>query len=113
MPTRRPTRQGATDCGLDWDGGRRTLARPSDYHGRRTVASTQARGQKYARPMTLQARIPSDREAPGFAFRLELTVSARDIDRLGHANNVAYVQWIQDVAVAHSHSIGLDWDAYQ
>ncbi len=28
-------------------------------------------------------------------------VSAADIDAQGHVNNVAYVRWIQDVAVAH------------
>ena len=28
-------------------------------------------------------------------------VSAEDIDEQGHVNNVAYVRWIQDVAVAH------------
>ena len=28
-------------------------------------------------------------------------VSAKDIDENDHVNNVAYVQWIQDVALAH------------
>ena len=28
-------------------------------------------------------------------------VTAGDIDQQGHVNNVRYVQWIQDVAVAH------------
>ena len=31
------------------------------------------------------------------AFR----VSAEDIDEQGHVNNVAYLRWVQDVAVAH------------
>ena len=34
-------------------------------------------------------------------FSLEITVAADDIDRQNHVNNVRYVQWIQDVAVAH------------
>ena len=34
-------------------------------------------------------------------FALVLKVSAADIDAQGHVNNVAYVRWIQDVAVAH------------
>jgi acyl-CoA thioester hydrolase len=46
-------------------------------------------------------------------FRLELTVAPEDIDALGHASNIAFVRWIQDVAVAHSAALGLGLDAYQ
>lgn len=34
-------------------------------------------------------------------FSHSFTVSPRDIDEIGHVNNVAYLQWVQDVAVAH------------
>lgn len=34
-------------------------------------------------------------------FSHSFRVSAEDIDAQGHVNNVAYVRWIQDVAVAH------------
>lgn len=34
-------------------------------------------------------------------FSHSFTVSPADIDAQGHVNNVAYVRWIQDVAVAH------------
>lgn len=34
-------------------------------------------------------------------FEHSFTVSSADIDTQGHVNNVRYVQWIQDVAVAH------------
>jgi acyl-CoA thioester hydrolase len=34
-------------------------------------------------------------------FSHSFRVSAADIDEQGHVNNVAYVRWIQDVAVAH------------
>lgn len=34
-------------------------------------------------------------------FEHSFTVQQEDIDRQGHVNNVRYVQWIQDVAVAH------------
>jgi acyl-CoA thioester hydrolase len=34
-------------------------------------------------------------------FAQVFTVSAKDIDALGHVNNVSYVRWIQDIAVAH------------
>ena len=34
-------------------------------------------------------------------FELEITVAPGDIDELGHVNNVVYLRWIQDVAIAH------------
>ncbi|MDP9000983.1 MAG: acyl-CoA thioesterase [Myxococcota bacterium] len=46
-------------------------------------------------------------------FRHELVVGADDIDMLGHASNIAFVRWIQDVALAHSAAVGFDFDAYQ
>ncbi|NMC19336.1 MAG: acyl-CoA thioesterase [Thermogutta sp.] len=39
-----------------------------------------------------------------FLFRHR--VRADEIDMLGHANNVVYVQWLQDAAVAHSEAQG-------
>ena len=38
-------------------------------------------------------------------FSQEFFVSRADIDEQSHVNNVAYVKWIQDVAVAHWFSI--------
>jgi acyl-CoA thioester hydrolase len=46
-------------------------------------------------------------------FRLDLAVVDGDIDVLGHASNIAFVRWIQDVAVAHSAAVGLGLEAYQ
>jgi len=34
-------------------------------------------------------------------FSHSFPVERADIDELGHVNNVAYLQWVQDVAVAH------------
>jgi acyl-CoA thioester hydrolase len=34
-------------------------------------------------------------------FELPIRVQPADIDELGHVNNVTYVRWVQDVAVAH------------
>jgi acyl-CoA thioester hydrolase len=34
-------------------------------------------------------------------FDLRITVTAADIDELGHVNNVIYLRWVQDAAVAH------------
>jgi acyl-CoA thioester hydrolase len=35
------------------------------------------------------------------AFEQVVRVEESDIDVLGHVNNVVYVRWVQDVAVAH------------
>lgn len=39
-------------------------------------------------------------------FRHPITVPSEAIDRLGHVNNVVYVQWMQDAAISHSDSVG-------
>jgi acyl-CoA thioester hydrolase len=35
------------------------------------------------------------------AFEMAIAVEPADIDVLGHVNNVVYVRWVQDIAVAH------------
>lgn len=47
------------------------------------------------------------------AFRMTVDVSDDDIDMLEHASNIAYVRWVQDVALAHSDEVGFDFAAYQ
>lgn len=42
-------------------------------------------------------------------FEYRVDVGAGDIDRQGHANNVEFIRWMQDAAVAHSDAQG--WDA--
>lgn len=39
--------------------------------------------------------------APAEVYELNITVDPADIDELGHVNNVVYLRWIQDAAVAH------------
>ena len=34
-------------------------------------------------------------------FELSIPVQAADIDELGHVNNVVYLRWVQEAAVAH------------
>lgn len=34
-------------------------------------------------------------------YEILIKVQPEDIDRLGHVNNVVYLRWVQDVAVAH------------
>jgi acyl-CoA thioester hydrolase len=38
-------------------------------------------------------------------FELQLTAAAEHIDELGHVNNAVWVQWIQQVAMAHWESL--------
>jgi acyl-CoA thioester hydrolase len=40
----------------------------------------------------------SDAAAP---FEMAIAVVPADIDELGHVNNVVYLRWVQDIAVAH------------
>ncbi len=47
------------------------------------------------------------------AFEITVEVRDEDIDVLGHANNVAYLKWVQDVAVAHSEAVGLSFARYR
>ncbi len=42
-----------------------------------------------------------------------IEVTSDDIDALGHASNIAYVRWVQDVAVAHSEAVGFGYPQYQ
>jgi len=44
--------------------------------------------------------------------RIELVVPATAIDLNGHVNNVQYVQWMQDAAMAHSAELGWPQERY-
>ncbi len=39
-------------------------------------------------------------------FEHSLTVTEADLDRQGHVNNIVYIRWMQDAAVAHSAAQG-------
>jgi len=56
------------------------------------------------------------REGPSFelpdAFVREKLVAEADVDRLGHANNTAYLRWCEEVGWAHTEVLGCgfaDW----
>lgn len=57
------------------------------------------------------AQPPEAVPAPA-VFTLAIEVGEEDIDMLGHASNIAYLRWVQDVAVAHSATVGLDMEGY-
>ncbi|MBD9484601.1 acyl-CoA thioesterase [Pseudomonas sp. PDM14] len=46
-------------------------------------------------------------------FVIDLSVTADDIDGLGHANNAVYVSWLERCAWRHSQSLGLDLAEYR
>ncbi|PTB92530.1 acyl-CoA thioesterase [Marinobacter sp. B9-2] len=46
-------------------------------------------------------------------FTIDITVRAEDTDRLGHANNVVYVRWLEDVSWAHIESLGMSWALHE
>ncbi len=58
--------------------------------------------------MSIDERVSSESAAPRAEaiYRDEFTVPKSAIDRNGHVNNVAYVQWMQDVAVRHFTAAG-------
>ncbi|HXT13728.1 MAG TPA: thioesterase family protein [Candidatus Angelobacter sp.] len=39
-------------------------------------------------------------------YSVEIAVSEADVDRNGHVNNVVYIQWMQDAAIAHARASG-------
>jgi len=49
---------------------------------------------------------------PDNAYRHTIVVEHADIDELGHANNVVWVRWVNETAIAHSRSVGLDRQLY-
>jgi acyl-CoA thioester hydrolase len=52
----------------------------------------------------------ADFEPPERAYVHRFHVPAADIDELGHANNVSWVRWLNDAAIAHSEAVGLGSD---
>jgi acyl-CoA thioester hydrolase len=39
-------------------------------------------------------------------YSFEIEVKPGDVDRNGHVNNVVYIQWMQDAAIAHARASG-------
>lgn len=59
----------------------------------------------------------TDHQTPGWdlpdPFVLDINVRAEDTDRIGHANNVVYVRWLEEVSWAHIESHGMTWALHQ
>jgi acyl-CoA thioester hydrolase len=77
------------------------------------VIQTPARAQRFPHRMNARKNVHESRLrsfAAGYwmfmsdareVYELAIVVEPADIDQLGHVNNVTYVRWVQDVAVAH------------
>ena len=46
-------------------------------------------------------------------FSIPITAAVEDIDELGHVSNQVYLRWVNDVAMAHSRSVGWDHPQYR
>lgn len=46
-------------------------------------------------------------------YRMPIIAGPADIDEVGHVSNLVYVRWVQEVAMAHSTSLGWDMAAYR
>jgi acyl-CoA thioester hydrolase len=49
---------------------------------------------------------------PNTAYHHSIRVEPSDIDELGHANNVVWVRYVNEAAIAHSRSVGFDHATY-
>jgi acyl-CoA thioester hydrolase len=65
--------------------------------------SLNKRGADRAQPAT----------APAHAYRHRLEIGPEAIDANGHVNNVVYVSWMQEAAIAHSLARGLTDELYE
>ncbi len=50
---------------------------------------------------------------PQLAFKHRITVQPSDIDGLNHVNNLVYLKWMIETAVAHSKSLGYDLEKFK
>lgn len=44
---------------------------------------------------------------------MSMTVPTAAIDVMGHANNVEYLRWLEQIAWDHTRALGLGWEKYQ
>jgi acyl-CoA thioester hydrolase len=52
-------------------------------------------------------------EDPRRSHSISITVPESDIDELGHVNNAVYLRYVEDVARAHSDSLGMTVDVFR
>ena len=61
--------------------------------------------------MTATVPPPVDAEPSVPIFRRTRTVAPRDIDLLGHVNNLVWVRYVVELAAAHADALGLGFEA--
>ena len=52
---------------------------------------------------------PPETLDPRARFERMRTVKPSDVDALGHVNNAVWVQFVVELATAHSDAVGMDW----
>jgi acyl-CoA thioester hydrolase len=52
-------------------------------------------------------------QASALAHKHTFVVTSADIDDFGHANNVVWVRWVNEAAIAHSDAVGLSAERLQ
>ena len=45
---------------------------------------------------------------PTKIFEYPITIAESDIDQLGHVNNIIYLKWVQEIAIAHWNAVATD-----
>ena len=45
---------------------------------------------------------------PAKVFEYPITIAESDIDQLGHVNNIIYLKWVQEAAIAHWNAVATD-----
>jgi acyl-CoA thioester hydrolase len=61
----------------------------------------------YCRPASFVVTLRKIVKGPENSIsQFDIEVSANDVDRNGHVNNVVYIQWMQDAAIAHARASG-------
>jgi len=56
----------------------------------------------------ISTSLVSPRQSVSQTYKYEVEVSAEMLDRNGHVNNVAYIQWMQDAAILHARATGCE-----
>jgi len=55
----------------------------------------------------------ADFQPSALAHTHQFVVTPEDIDDFGHANNVVWVRWVNEAAIAHSNAVGLSAERLQ
>ena len=61
----------------------------------------------------MPAKEKKEEPHPDAIFQQTRVAKAQDTDIVGHVNNVVWLQFVVDLAEAHCHSVGLDFETFR